>query len=68
MKFGKKRKTNYDISHIDRTHQDPGVYKQIQNPLFYIKVCGAQVWIPVSVGRIVLVPIVGVRTTHVTKA
>ena len=29
----RREKQNYEISHIDRTRQDPGVYKMIQNPL-----------------------------------
>ena len=42
MQFGKKRKTNYEISHIDRGCPDPRLYKQIQNPLYHIRVCGEQ--------------------------
>ena len=40
--LGRKENQNYEISHIDRTSQDPRVYKQIQNPLLHIRVCGAQ--------------------------
>ena len=40
--LGRKENQNYEISHIGRTSQDPRVYKQIQNSLFHIAVCGAQ--------------------------
>ena len=40
--LGRKENHNYEISYIGRTSQDPGVYKQIQNPLLHIRVCGAQ--------------------------
>ena len=40
--LGRKENQNYEIFHIGRTSQDPGVYKQIQNQLFLIRVCGAQ--------------------------
>ena len=38
----KRKKQNCEISHIDRTSQDPGVYKHIQNPILHIRVCGVQ--------------------------
>ena len=38
----KRKKQNCEISHIDRTSQDPGVYKQIQNSLLHTGLCGAQ--------------------------
>ena len=40
--LGRKENQNYEIFHIGRTSQDPGVYKQIQNSLLHIRVCGAQ--------------------------
>ena len=40
--LGGKENQNCKVSHIGRTSQDPGVYKQIQNPLFCSRVCGAQ--------------------------
>ena len=37
--LGRKENQNYEIYHIGR---NPGVYKQIQNPLLHIRVCGSQ--------------------------